>query len=210
MKTYHHTGILFVCFKDYEKNNFFSINLMAKSCLNYSWQACKKKQFECLNCFNCKYNGKITVKYYVERKNFFFYLKVQSYIITGLVSNFFYAPCNRVTSSLQKRNHHKVISRSIFEDVCEDKIDVCLEIKSRVTLANRCYNGLNKQLSSRDLSRTTKLILYKTLILPVLLYGAEEVWTLLSADAAAFTVFERNFIHEWWNFQKDRFLKASQ
>ena len=31
--------------------------------------------------------------------------------------------------------------------------DVSLEIKRRVTLANRCYFGLNRQLSSRDLSR---------------------------------------------------------
>ena len=48
-------------------------------------------------------------------------------------------------------------------------LDVSLEIKRRITLANRCYYGLNGQLSNRDLSGTTKLILYKTLILPVLL-----------------------------------------
>ena len=35
--------------------------------------------------------------------------QIKNYIITGLVSNFFKAPCNRVTSSLQKRNHHKKI-----------------------------------------------------------------------------------------------------
>ena len=51
---------------------------------------------------------------------------------------------------------------------------VSLEVKHRITLANTCYYGLNEQLSNRDLSRTTKLILYKTLILPaVLLYGAD-------------------------------------
>ena len=33
--------------------------------------------------------------------------QIKYYIITGLVSNFFYAPCNRVITSLQKRNHHK-------------------------------------------------------------------------------------------------------
>ena len=31
--------------------------------------------------------------------------------------------------------------------------DVSLEIKRRVTLANSCYFALNRQLSSRDLSR---------------------------------------------------------
>ena len=33
--------------------------------------------------------------------------QIKNYIITGLVSNFFNASCNRVTSSLQKRNQHK-------------------------------------------------------------------------------------------------------
>ena len=37
--------------------------------------------------------------------------------------------------------------------------DVSLEIKRRVTLASRCYFGLNRQLTSRDLSRVTKLTL---------------------------------------------------
>ena len=75
------------------------------------------------------------------------------------------------------------------------KNDVSLEIKRRITLANSCYYGLNGQLINRDLSRTTKLILYKTLILPVLLYGA-EAWTLLSTDVAALRVFERKVLRK--------------
>ena len=70
------------------------------------------------------------------------------------------------------------------------KNDVSLENKGRITLANRCYCGFNGQLSNKDLSRTTKLILYKTLILPEHFYGA-EAWTLLSTDAAALKVFKR-------------------
>ena len=70
------------------------------------------------------------------------------------------------------------------------KSDVSLEIKRRITLANRCYYSLNGQFSNRYLFRTTKLMLYKTLILPVLLYCA-EAWTLLSTDAAALRIFER-------------------
>ena len=66
--------------------------------------------------------------------------------------------------------------------------DVSLEIKRRETLANWCYFGLNRQFS-RDLSCATKLILYKALILPVLLYGA-DAWSLSSIDAAALGVFE--------------------
>ena len=68
--------------------------------------------------------------------------------------------------------------------------DIILEIKRRVTLANRCYFGLTRQLSSRDVSRATKLILYKALTLPVIHYGA-EAWKLSGTDAAALEVFER-------------------
>ena len=60
------------------------------------------------------------------------------------------------------------------------KNDVSLDqIKLRITLANSCYCGLNGQLINRDISGTTKLMLYKTLILRVLLYGP-EAWNLLS------------------------------
>ena len=73
--------------------------------------------------------------------------------------------------------------------------DVNTEIKRRITLANRRRYGLNKQLNNRELSRTTKLILYKTLILPMLLYGA-EAWTLLSTNVAALRVFGRKVLRQ--------------
>ena len=71
------------------------------------------------------------------------------------------------------------------------KNDVSLEIKCKLTVVNRCYYSLNGQLSNRDFSRMTKLILYKTLSLPMLLYGAKAC-TLLVTDVAALRAFERN------------------
>ena len=35
--------------------------------------------------------------------------QIKNYIITGLVSNFFNAPCKRVASFLQKRKHHNCL-----------------------------------------------------------------------------------------------------
>ena len=46
--------------------------------------------------------------------------------------------------------------------------DISSEIRRRITLANRCYFGLRKQLSKRAISWRTKICLYKSLILPVL------------------------------------------
>jgi len=73
--------------------------------------------------------------------------------------------------------------------------NISLEIKRRITLASRCYFGLSKQLSKKALSRKTKICLYKSLIMPVLLYGA-EAWTLTTADEQALGVFERKILRK--------------
>ena len=51
------------------------------------------------------------------------------------------------------------------------------EITRRICLANRCLFGLSKILRSKLLSRNTKFTIYRTLIIPVLIYGS-EAWTL--------------------------------
>jgi len=71
--------------------------------------------------------------------------------------------------------------------------DTSAEIKRRITLANRCFSGLRRQLSGKGLSRRTKLALYKTLIIPVLLYGA-EAWTMTKTDEDALGRFERKVL----------------
>ena len=65
--------------------------------------------------------------------------------------------------------------------------DISLEIRRRITLANRCYFGLRKQLKSH--SWRTQICFYKSLILQVLLYGA-ETGTLTSSEEQALGVCE--------------------
>ena len=73
--------------------------------------------------------------------------------------------------------------------------NVSLEIQRRITLANKCYFGLSRQLRSKVLSRRTKITLYKSLIMPVLVYGA-EAWTMKASDEAALGVFERKILRK--------------
>jgi hypothetical protein len=47
------------------------------------------------------------------------------------------------------------------------------EIKSRLNSGNACYHSVQSLLSSRLLSRNVKVKIYKTIILPVVLYGCE-------------------------------------
>jgi hypothetical protein len=51
------------------------------------------------------------------------------------------------------------------------------EIKSRLNSGNACYHSVQSLLSSRLLSRNVKVKIYKTIILPVVLYEY-ETWSL--------------------------------
>ena len=51
------------------------------------------------------------------------------------------------------------------------------EIKSRLKSGNACYYSVQNLLSSRSLSKNLKIKIYRTIILPVVLYGC-ETWSL--------------------------------
>jgi len=50
------------------------------------------------------------------------------------------------------------------------------EIKSRLKLGNACYYSVQNLLSSSLLSKTLKIKIYRTIILPVVLYGCWYWW----------------------------------
>jgi hypothetical protein len=49
------------------------------------------------------------------------------------------------------------------------------EIRSRLNSGNACYHADQNHLSSLLLSRNVKIKIYKTIILPVVLYGCETL-----------------------------------
>jgi hypothetical protein len=49
------------------------------------------------------------------------------------------------------------------------------EIKRRLNSGNACYHSVQNLLSSRLLSKNVKVRIYKTIILPVVLYGCETL-----------------------------------
>jgi len=55
------------------------------------------------------------------------------------------------------------------------------EIKSRLRSGNACYHSVQNFLSSRLLSKNLKLKIYRTIILPVVLYGC-ETWSTLREE----------------------------
>ena len=65
-----------------------------------------------------------------------------------------------------------------------------VEIKNRLMLGNRSYYSFTRHLKSKIINRKIKLLLYKTLIRPVLTYGA-ETWVMTKQDEEHLRCFER-------------------
>jgi hypothetical protein len=104
----------------------------------------------------------------------------------------------------------KIVNRS-FEDVAKfrhlgttltDQNQMHEEIKSRLNLGNACYHSVQSLLSSRLLSRNLKVKLYKTRILPVVLYGC-ETWSLTLREVHRLRVFENRVLRRIFGPKRD-------
>jgi sorting nexin-29 len=104
----------------------------------------------------------------------------------------------------QKRSI-KIANRS-FEDVVKFKYlgtkltdQNCMheEINSRLHSGNACYHSVQSLLSSRLLSRNEKVKIYKTIILPLVLYGC-ETWSVTLREEHRLRVFENGAERNTW------------
>jgi len=100
------------------------------------------------------------------------------------------------------RIHCVRIDNSTFESVEEFKyLGTTLtnqnsnaeEIRSRLKPGNVCYHSVQNLLSSRLLSRRLKIKIYRTVILPVILYGC-EIWSLTLREERKLRVFENTVL----------------
>ena len=67
------------------------------------------------------------------------------------------------------------------------------EIKSRLKSGNACYYSVQNLLSSRLLSRNLKIKIYRTIILPVVMYGC-EIWSLTFREERRLRVFDNRVL----------------
>jgi hypothetical protein len=100
-----------------------------------------------------------------------------------------------------KKHGIKIASRS-FEGVAKfkylektltDRNCMQEEIKSRLNSGNACYHSVQSLLSSRLSSRNVKVKIYKTIILPVVLYGC-ETWSLILREEHRLKVFDNRVL----------------
>jgi hypothetical protein len=76
------------------------------------------------------------------------------------------------------------------------------EIKSRLNSVNACYHSVQSLLSSRLFSRNVKFKIYKTTILPVVLYGC-ETWSLELREEHRLRVFENTVLRRTFGPKRD-------
>jgi len=109
------------------------------------------------------------------------------------------------------RNHSVRIDNSTFERVEEFKYlgrtltnQNCIaeKIKRRLRSGNACYHLVQNLLSSRLLSKNLKIKIYRTIILPVVLYGS-EAWSLTLREERKLRVFENMVLRRIFGPRRD-------
>jgi hypothetical protein len=76
------------------------------------------------------------------------------------------------------------------------------EIKSRLKLGNAWYHSVQNLLSSMFLSKNLKIKIYRTIILPVVLYGC-ETWLLTLREEHRLRVFENMVLRKVFGPKRD-------
>jgi len=76
------------------------------------------------------------------------------------------------------------------------------EIKSRLRSGNAYYHSVHNLLSSSLLSKNLKIKIYRTIILPVVLYGCES-WSLILREERKVRVFENKVLRRIFGPRRD-------
>jgi len=74
--------------------------------------------------------------------------------------------------------------------------------QSRLKLGNACYNSVQNLLSSSLLSKNLKIKIYRTIILPIFLYGC-ETWSLTLREEHRLMVFENTVLRRVFGPKRD-------
>jgi hypothetical protein len=76
------------------------------------------------------------------------------------------------------------------------------EIKSRLKSGNACYDSVQNLLSSSLLSNNVKIKIYRTVVLPVVLYGCES-WSVTLREECWLRVFENRLLRRIFGPKRD-------
>lgn len=81
--------------------------------------------------------------------------------------------------------------------------DCSKDIKARISAGNRCYYALGKVMRTRYISKQTKLLIYKTIIKPIVVYGCES-WTMTEQQQQQLRRWERKILRKIYGPVKEQ------
>jgi hypothetical protein len=103
---------------------------------------------------------------------------------------------------IANRSFENVSQFKYFGTSVTNKYSIQEEIKRRLNSGNACYNSVQNLLSSRLLSKNLKIRIYKTIILPVVLYEC-ETWSLTLREEYRLRIFENRVLRRIFGPKRD-------
>ena len=89
-----------------------------------------------------------------------------------------------------------------LETTLTNQNSIQVEIKNRLKSGNACYHSVHNLLSSSLVSKNLKIKIYRTIILPVVLYGC-ETWSLTLREEQRLRVFENRVLRRIFGPKSD-------
>ena len=100
-------------------------------------------------------------------------------------------------STFQRVEEFKYLGTALTDRNC-----IAGENKSRLKSGNACCHSVQNLLSSRLLSKNLKIKIYRTVILPVVVYGC-ETWSLTLREERKLRVFENMVLRKIFGPRRD-------
>ena len=99
-----------------------------------------------------------------------------------------------------------IVLNTIFFNVIGFRVNMQEGIKSRLKSANACYHSVQNLLSYSLLSKNIKIKMYRTVVLPFVLYGC-GTWSLTLREERRLRMFENRALRRIFGPKSDKVTK---
>jgi hypothetical protein len=110
--------------------------------------------------------------------------------------------CNRDIFTVPNSSCENVAQIKYLETTVTDQSLIQEKVKRGLNSGNACYNSVQNLLSSRLLHKNIQIKIYRTIILPVVLYGC-EIWPLILREEHRLRLFENRLLRRIFGSKMD-------